>query len=506
MKRITAWAAVLTLTLSLLTGCAQIDESSADELPFPSEETPAEEEHSGLPAVFALPYLEGQPLNPLTCPDGVQQTVASLLYEGLFRLDQTFTPQPLLCASYTYDPETLTYKLTLRDGVVFSDGSPLTAADVKATLNAARSSARYARRLSDVKSISAGDGAVTLTLNRPNTGLPALLDIPILKSGTEKHSVPLGTGPYLYDESSESCLIASQNWWRHLSQPVERISLTGTADQESMLYRFSSRDVQLIVADLTGTDPVAVSGSVSYDDADTTVFQYLGINVSAKGLDDAAFRRCLSLGVSRRALVSSLLSGHAKAAQFPVSPVSPLYPADLEQTDSVVAFTDALNACETRPSRTLRLLVNSENSFKVSAANAIAQALSAFDLDIEVKALPWAEYTAALAAGQFDLYYGEIKLTADWNLTALLGTGGSANYGKWADPQTDALLASCAAAADRAAAIHTLCAHLRSECPIIPICFKSTSVLVQDGVVDGLQPTMANPFYDFSSCTVHLQA
>ena len=80
MKRITAWAAVLTLTLSLLTGCAQIDESSADELPFPSEETPVEEEHSGLPAVFALPYLEGQPLNPLTCPDGVQQTVASLLY------------------------------------------------------------------------------------------------------------------------------------------------------------------------------------------------------------------------------------------------------------------------------------------------------------------------------------------------------------------------------------------------------------------------------------------
>lgn len=191
MKRITAWAAVLTLTLSLLTGCAQIDESSADELPFPSEETPVEEEHSGLPAVFALPYLEGQPLNPLTCPDGVQQTVASLLYEGLFRLDQALTPQPLLCASYTYDSETLTYKLTLRDGVVFSDGSPLSAADVKATLNAARSSARYARRLSDVKSISAGDGTVTLTLNRPNTGLPALLDIPILKSGTEKHSVPL---------------------------------------------------------------------------------------------------------------------------------------------------------------------------------------------------------------------------------------------------------------------------------------------------------------------------
>ena len=485
MKRITAWAAVLTLTLSLLTGCAQIDESSADELPFPSEETPVEEEHSGLPAVFALPYLEGQPLNPLTCPDGVQQTVASLLYEGLFRLDQTFTPQPLLCASYTYDSETLTYKLTLR---------------------AARSSARYARRLSDVKSISAGDGTVTLTLNRPNTGLPALLDIPILKSGTEKHSVPLGTGPYLYDESSESCLIASQNWWRHISQPVERISLTGTADQESMLYRFSSRDVQLIVADLTGTDPVAVSGSVSYDDADTTVFQYLGINVSAKGLDDAAFRRCLSLGVSRRALVSSLLSGHAKTAQFPVSPVSPLYPADLEQTDSVVAFTDALNACETRPSRTLRLLVNSENSFKVSMARQIAAAFTAAGAATETVELPWEEYTAALTAGRFDLYYGEVRLTADWDVSSLLATGGSLNYGGWSDPQCDQLLEGCRSGGNREAAFRGLCRYLQSQAPILPICFKTVSTLYESDVLEGLTPTAAEPFYGLENISIHLRA
>ena len=65
MKRITAWAAVLTLTLSLLTGCAQIDESSADELPFPSEETPVEEEHSGLPAVFPALFRGAASESPL---------------------------------------------------------------------------------------------------------------------------------------------------------------------------------------------------------------------------------------------------------------------------------------------------------------------------------------------------------------------------------------------------------------------------------------------------------
>ena len=149
--------------------------------------------------------------------------------------------------------------------------------------------------------------------------------------------------------------------------------------------------------------------------------------------------------------------------------------------------------------------MNSENSFKVSAAEQIARSLSAFDLSIEVLALPWEEYTAALAAGDFDLYYGEVKLTADWDLSALLGTGGSLNYGGWSSPQTDQLLASCAAASDRGAALKNLCAHLRQQSPILPVCFKSTSVLVQTGVVEGLKPTMANPFYDLTACTIHLR-
>ena len=49
----------------------------------------------------------------------------------------------------------------------------------------------------------------------------------------------------------------------------------------------------------------------------------------------------------------------------------------------MVAFTDALNACETRPSRTLRLLVNSENSFKVSMARQIAAKEEKLQKEIE---------------------------------------------------------------------------------------------------------------------------
>ena len=140
MKRLFA----LLTALLLLTGCSQLETPPEDEdILFPLEEQADTTEATALPEVFSLPYLSTQPLNPLACPDGMQQTVASLLYEGLFHLDTALAPQPVLCASYTYDAEALTYTLTLRPNAVFSDGSPLTAADVKTTLTAAKASPRY---------------------------------------------------------------------------------------------------------------------------------------------------------------------------------------------------------------------------------------------------------------------------------------------------------------------------------------------------------------------------
>ena len=114
-------------------------------------------------------------------------------------------------------------------------------------------------------------------------------------------------------------------------------------------------------------------------------------------------------------------------------------------------------------------------------------------------------HAAALAAGNFDLYYGEVRLPANWDLSALVGTGGSLNYGGWADPQTEQLLAACAAAEDRAAALSDLCAYLQQQAPILPLCFKSSSVLYQTGAVSGLTPTAAEPFYDLPSCQIHLR-
>ena len=135
---------VALLPALLLSACWQDRPASeAPSLPIAEEtEDPETTEDRTLPEQFALPYAPDQTLDPVTCADGMQQVVASLLCEGLFRLGPDFAPEPWLCTSYTYDAASYTYVFTLRSGVTFSDGSPLTAADVNATLDRARNSVR----------------------------------------------------------------------------------------------------------------------------------------------------------------------------------------------------------------------------------------------------------------------------------------------------------------------------------------------------------------------------
>jgi len=508
MKKRLCVLPVLLLAL-LLTGCWQEEPPEEPEgmLPPAEELEPAAEEKGPvLPERFALPYMPGRSLDPIDCADGVQQVAASLLYEGLFRLDGSFEPQLCLCLSYTRSDDASRYTFTLRPDVLFSDGTPLTGRDVKASLDRARDSERYRSRLSGVSSVSAGGDTVTIALKSPNTALPALLDIPIVKSGTQDTAAPVGTGPYFYaEEETGAYLIANQSWWRGEHQPVERISLVESSDADAALYRFSSHEVQLITADLTGTQAVSTTGSVDCVDADTTLLQYIGCNTAQAPLDSPSLRRALSAGIDRAKVTGAFLSGHGRPAAFPVSPASSLYPSALEEAFSLDAFASALTASGYVPERTLTLLVNEENSFKTAIADHLAETWTEGGVPVEVQALPWEEYTAALAAGDFDLYYGEVRLTADWDLGSLLEPGGALNYGRWSDPETSRLMAELAGSEDRGAAVRALCAHLKTQAPILPVCFKSASVLTQAEVVEGLAPTAAEPFYDLGRCVIRLK-
>lgn len=468
--------------------------TACDQLPDPPDPSVSQPDTSTPDAVvthpLSLAIYETQSLHPLFSDDRVNLTLCPLIYEGLFELDTSFTPHNVLCRTYQVSEDGLVWTFDLRGGVTFSDGTALTAAHVVRSLELARSSSsRYAGRFSGISTVSAvSEHEVAVTLTRPNAALPALLDIPIIHGEGE---YPLGTGPYvLAREDGMFSLIP-----RSGSDPtIPLISVTRTRE---LTAAFERGDLSLVCTDPAATDSPGYSASTTCVDYDTTSLVYLGFNTAKSPFGSPAARRAAAAALDRSALVSAAWSGHARATALPIHPASPIYDESLARRLPCADDARDLVTQAGLSGRGLTLIVNSENSGRVTAARLIARQLEQAGLSVNVSSLPWEDYLATLSAGGFDLYLGEVSLTADFNLAPLISGDGPLNYSRWRSGSADRLLDDFRSAPEdvRPQAASELCSLLTEQMPLAPICFKRGSVLSRWEPASQLTPTRANVFY-----------
>ena len=495
MRRLLSLLLSAALALSL-TACGP-EEGAASSQQESQEMSSSQAESVPVDIPFALAAYPAYSFHPVLAENRANLTLAPLLYEPLFEVDASFQAIPVLCQGYSASEDKLTWTFTLRAGVTFSDGTPLTGTLVADALNLARQAgSRYAGRLSSVSAIVGDEGSVTITLSRPNGEVPVLLDIPIAYGDGDR---PLGTGPYLLsEEGSDLSLTARSGWWQDKSLPAQEIPLVAVEQSDDLISAFSSGEIGLVDVDLMGTNSLGYSGSYETWDYATTDLLYLGFNTASGPCRTPRVRQALAQAVDRDSIVQVDLARHAAASTLPIHPDSPLYSAQTAQVLSFQpeALEEQLSALNL-PSRPLELLVNSENTAKVAAAQRITYQLQAAGVEVTLTKLPFEDFTAALARGDFDLYLGEVVLTADFDLSPLLSSSGSLNYGGWRDGQTDALLSTFASAqgAERTAVAQALWSYLVQQVPIAPICFKNGSVLTQWGRLSGLDPVRGNVFH-----------
>ncbi len=504
---------ILALTLAFsLSACSKTGEATASPEPTAAQ-TPTGE------AKFVLPRTAST-LHPILGTERTNLALAPLIWEGLFELDATFTPQNVLCERYEVSADGLTWTFYLRSGATFSDGSAFSASEAVFSLNLARTgNSRYSFRLADITSVKGEGNVLTVTLSSPNGDLPALLDVPIVKGESEE---PLGTGPYVLKSSSDGdTLVARTDWWQKRALPTSSIPLKMVAGADELILAFDSGEVSMVTSDLTGTNTLNFAGGYEVWDSPSTIMLYVGFNAQKGACADPLVRQALSRGFDRQTVASVLYSGRATSAVLPISPACPYYDqilgAETKSDYSAAAMTDLLTQAgytksgeiikKGRTAFTLTLIVNSESSFKTATADHLAEELSKQGIQVQISKLGWAEYEAALKAKQFDLYIGETMLAPDFDLSDLLGRSGPLNYGGFSDSQAEMLLHTFRAAdvGTRPAAAAALCDYLQVSCPFTPLCFKNTSVLTGWGIISGLAPTQQNAFYQMWNWTLNLK-
>lgn len=468
----------------LLSGCGGGD--GAGEEPKKVDDVPVSDTY------FGLAYYDNGPLNPVVDNTRINRLVCEAMYEGLFEVGTNFTAVPVLCSEYTGDGTTFTF--TLRDDVTFWSGAKLTAADVVASLLAAQNneSSPYRERMRQVASMEArGQNQVEIVLTAPNTNFPRLLDIPVYRDGSAGEAFADGTGPFRpVTENGKTTLVANEDWHEGYLGSIRTITLVAVASADAAVTSFQTGDVSLMREPRISPKSTAIGGSVETVQASSANLHYLGVNFNTPALQNAKVRQALSAAIGRRGICSTQLQTFADPAVLPVNPqpngdgFTLNMDADSEQAAALLA-----EAALEEP-LSLTLLVNQDNAFKVAAAEQVAAVWRALGVTVTVNPQPYDAYMEALAAGNFDIYYGETRMLPDFDLRALLSSGGSLNYGHSASETMNAAISKARAGED----VTALYTQFLQEMPIIPLAFERDQIILRKGLIDSITPAPYNVF------------
>ena len=263
--------------------------------------------------------------------------IMSLVQEGplLFGDDLSMIPGPAESWEFV-DPTTVVYKL--RDGVTFSDGSPLTADDVVATVQFhldPTNASQVASFFSAVDSVTAtAPNEVTFKLKAPNVQFQYwaahmagfLFKADQLADTTDlgtPDDIPLGTGPYKVTEFAPAervVLEARDDYWGG-TPVIKRIVLVAIPDAQTRILAMQNGDIDgTFSVALTDLDQWSAVENAEVYTAPSLATFVLTLDQSAPPFDDIHVRRAIAYSIDREGLVNALLKGKGEplAALNPV--------------------------------------------------------------------------------------------------------------------------------------------------------------------------------------------
>ena len=504
MKRLLALLLVFATLTALISGCASEKDSTyvptGDAILMEDDPDPTEEDTLA-DQTMILAYYPNRSMNPIIGMNFSNRVLFSLMYQGLFAYNSSNETTPILCSRYRVNSNNTIYTFYVDDNARFSDGTRVTPNDVLASYQAAQQSDFYKGRFTHIAEIKLHDDGqgVMFYLDTSYQNLPLLLDIPIIKSGTKDEASPPGTGPY---EFAETKLTRCKNWWRDTPPLVDfdEIALTVSSTAADVRDNFEYQKVNMVLTDPNSSAFAGFHNDFELWNEETTIMQYIGYNMNSPVFSNYGLRGAITFAIDREQLVGQTLGGFAVASTLPCSPNSRYYDVKLANNFAydTGSYYDQLASASVEdatgdgildlyvPSKGYSvpvegtMIVCSSSYIRVQAANEVARMLNSLGFNITVKSMEYSEYKQALLQGNFDLYYGEVRLSPNFDLSPFFGATGTLNYGDLAD---STMMNLCSMALVNSGNTYNLYKRVCERGYITPILFKSYALYTTRGAV-----------------------
>lgn len=269
---------------------------------------------------------EGSDPNPIGTSSGVFLAAGWHVFEGLYELNMhTYRAECGLAADAPVQIDDLEYEVTLREDTVFSDGSPLTSADVVNAFERNGESDLYGAFLSFITAVSAPDErTVRFKLNAPmgsvlQERLALVRVFPASLTDDELASKPIGSGPWCYEtinaaDGGRISFTANHRYTGPWPATCERM-------EWSVLLDDTRRTDELIDKDVMVMEAAPVVRAEELTDAGATVewvpgfnLPFLMFNCEKPPFDDVRVRQALLYAIDVDSLIGTYMAGHARAA------------------------------------------------------------------------------------------------------------------------------------------------------------------------------------------------
>ncbi len=350
-------------------------------------------------------------INPLLATDSASSEITDWIFNGLVKFDANGSIAPDLATDWRFE-DNRTLLFHLRRGVVWHDGAPFTARDVKFTYEMMRSKKVVTPYKSDFKYVREVEivdpHTVRVRYSRPYFKALSIWMMGMLPAHLwEKESdpmrsrlnkLPVGTGPYRmrkpFGINRRIVLEANDRYYEH--PPFIRRQIyhyIGDPATEFMMLKAGKLDIG-------GLSPLQLDRQVGEEfkkrykiyEQPSHSYTYLGFNLRDPKFRDPRVRHAIALGIDRQESVDLLFFGHGKPCYGPFMPGSPAYPSDFrpETYDPKRAKALLLEAGYT-PKHPLRftLVTNTGNMTRIYAAQIIQQQLRKIGVEMRIRTMEW---------------------------------------------------------------------------------------------------------------------
>jgi peptide/nickel transport system substrate-binding protein len=275
----------------------------------------------------------------------------SKIFDGLLARDTDLKLRPALAKALPQVSDGgLTYTYTLRDSVKFSDGEPLTSADVVFTYKTildAKTNNTSRTELDAIKTVRAdGDDTVVFTLKYPYTPFAGRTVLPIVPehvAGRQDpntgafNTEPVGTGPYVlagWSRGEKLTFKANPTYWGGAPE-VKKVTMAVIEDDNVRATRLRSGDLDgaVLPPNLAATFQND-TGKKTYE-AKTYDFRAVTLPTANKVTGDRAIRQALDAAVDRQTMVDQILDGAGRPAYGPLPVDDAWFAKGIERTQDL---------------------------------------------------------------------------------------------------------------------------------------------------------------------------